>query len=234
MDEQIQAVLDLYAAKEFDFKRFRSAVLMYFGEHPELNKKPLPVIHSVKSRLKDPDHLADKIQRKRAKGEEVTTDNLFTAINDLIGVRVLHLYQEQFPEIHRAIISQVDMGEWVLVEPPKAYTWDPESKDFFEALNLETKLRETYYTSIHYVVKPNNQNPNPICCEIQVRTLFEEIWGEIDHSLNYPLETTSVACKEQLRVLAKLVSTGTRLADSIFKSHADHLNVLANQAEQNL
>ena len=70
-------------------------------------------------------------------------------------------------------------------------------------------------------IKPNNNNPNPICCEIQVRTLFEEIWGEIDHSINYPHPTDSVACKEQLRVLSKLVGTGTRLADSIFRTLND-------------
>ena len=48
--------------------------------------------------------------------------------------------------------------------------------------------------------------------------MFEEIWGEIAHSINYPHPTESVACKEQLKVLAKFISTGTRLADSIFKS----------------
>lgn len=77
-----------------------------------------------------------------------------------------------------------------------------------------------YYRSVHYVVKPNN--PNPTCCEIQVRTLFEEIWGEIDHNINYPHKTDDIACKEQLRVLSKLVSTGTRLADSIFRTYEDH------------
>jgi len=64
------------------------------------------------------------------------------------------------------------------------------------------------------VVKP--QAGSPLTCEIQVRTLFEEAWGEIDHALNYPRATEILACKEQLRVLAKLASTGTRLADSIF------------------
>jgi Region found in RelA / SpoT proteins len=59
-------------------------------------------------------------------------------------------------------------------------------------------------------------NPVIVGCEIQVRTLFEEVWGEIDHALNYPQPTTSLPCKEQLRVLAKLASTGTRLADAIF------------------
>ena len=103
-----------------------------------------------------------------------------------------------------------------LYEKPVAYTWDPESAKHFENLDLRTDVRDTYYTSIHYVVRPNNQIENAPCCEIQVRTLFEEIWGEIDHHINYPHPTKIFACKEQLRVLAKLVSTGTRLADSIY------------------
>ena len=74
---------------------------------------------------------------------------------------------------------------------------------------------------MHYLVKPNNNSD--LCCEIQVRTLFEEIWGEIDHAINYPHQTDSVACREQLRVLSKLVSTGTRLSDSIFRSYNEYL-----------
>ncbi|MCX4379221.1 MAG: hypothetical protein OSJ61_24145 [Lachnospiraceae bacterium] len=48
--------------------------------------------------------------------------------------------------------------------------------------------------------------------------------GEIDHTINYPHATNSIACKEQIRVLAKLVSTGTRLADSIFRTYDKYKN----------
>jgi len=136
----------------------------------------------------------------------------------------LHLYQDQFPQIHEAIIEKVESKDWAFVEPPKAYTWDPESVSFYKNLHLNCEVKESYYTSIHYVVRPNNTNPFCVSCEIQVRTLFEEIWGEIDHTINYPYPTDSLACKEQLRVLAKLVSTGTRLADSIFRSYTEYIN----------
>lgn len=66
---------------------------------------------------------------------------------------------------------------------------------------------------------------SPIKCEIQVRTLYEEIWGEIDHYINYPYPTDSIACKEQLRVLSKLSVTGKRLADSILNSHHEYLEL---------
>jgi putative GTP pyrophosphokinase len=216
ISEAVNAIID----KQFEYEQFLAGVLVFFQKHPELNQKPLPVIHSVKSRLKDPSHLAEKLRRKLEAGKIISKDNVFLEITDFIGVRVLHLHQDQFSSINLAINKKVENGDWLFVEQPKAYTWDPESVDFYRDQNIVTELRETYYTSIHYLVKPNNHNS--ICCEIQVRTLFEEIWGEIDHTINYPHPTSSIACKEQLRVLSKLVSTGTRLADSIFRTKYDY------------
>ncbi|MBV7271636.1 RelA/SpoT domain-containing protein [Clostridiaceae bacterium UIB06] len=216
-----QAIIDFYTDQwnSYELKGFLGQVQFFFNENPYLNKKPFPIIHSVKSRFKDTEHLRDKIRRKAQKGQIVTKENLFEEINDLIGIRVLYLYQDQFKDIHEQIIKKVnEVGDWCFVEEPKAYTWDPESKQYYEKLSIRTELRETYYTSVHYIVKPNN-DISSVCCEIQVRTLFEEIWGEIDHTINYPHPTESIACREQLRVLSKLVSTGTRLADSIFRSH---------------
>ncbi len=221
MKEEYQEIINFYSEKKFELEQFLAGIEKFFENHPVLNKNPFPIIHSTKSRFKDPDHLIDKIKRKAEKGVVVTKDNLFREINDLIGIRVLHLYQDQFPIINEEITKKIESGDWAFVEPPKAYTWDPESKKMYDKLKIETELRETYYTSVHYVITPNN--PNPVSCEIQVRTLFEEIWGEIDHAINYPHPTENIASKEQLRVLAKLVSTGTRLADSIFRSHNDYL-----------
>jgi putative GTP pyrophosphokinase len=222
LNENIDNVIAFYKENQHRFQQFQASVETFFVKHPLLNAKPLPIIHSVKSRIKDPDHLRDKIERKFKKGKVVTKENLFTEITDLVGFRVLHLYQDQFPSIHKQILKYIEEGDWKFVESPKAYTWDPESKIMYDQLGIENEVRDTFYTSVHYVVKPNNSNPNAVCCEIQVRTLFEEIWGEIDHSINYPHPTEDIACKEQLRVLSKLVSTGTRLADSIFRTLIDH------------
>lgn len=203
--------------KQYELKAFLQTVLFFFENNPALNG----IIHSVKSRMKNPRHLRDKIQRKGNDKREINESNLFVEINDLIGVRVLYLYQDQFKVIHDEILKKViENKDWRFAEQPKAYTWDPETMKYFESLGIRTEVRDTYYTSVHYVIKPNNELSN-ITCEIQVRTLFEEIWGEIDHTINYPQPTDIVACKEQLRVLAKLVSTGTRLADSIFRTFND-------------
>ena len=51
---------------------------------------------------------------------------------------------------------------------------------------------------------------------------MEEVWGEVDHSMNYPHEVESLACREQLKVLARVTSSATRLVDSIFVTLNDH------------
>jgi ppGpp synthetase/RelA/SpoT-type nucleotidyltranferase len=199
---------------------FRKNVADFFLEHPDLNRSP-PIIHSVKSRMKDPEHLREKIMRKSTLEDPITPDNVFDRITDLAGVRVLHLYQAQFSEIHEAITEQLTNQDWVLYEPPTAYTWDPESRDFFASHEgVQVQVKDSFYTSVHYIVKPRTDSP--LCCEIQVRTLFEEIWGEVAHMLNYPNPTESVSCKEQIRVLARLVGAGSRLTDSIFRTHSEY------------
>lgn len=212
--KQVNDLVSVYLDRLDEFSLFSKQVSDYFQTSRLFKENPLPLVHSVKSRLKDEKHLAEKIKRKWSDGV-ITEKTLFKKITDFAGVRVLHLHTQQFPAINAAIMAQVDKGFWALHEPPVAYSWDPEATAFFSSLNLKAVTRESYYTSIHYVVKP--QAKSDLTCEIQVRTLFDEVWGEIDHALNYPVPTESIACKEQLRVLAKLSSTGTRLADSIFK-----------------
>jgi len=216
--KQIDKLLEMCANEREHFDLFRRQVTDYFLRSSRFNSGPLPLVHSVKSRLKDPDHLRDKIIRKWS-DSPVTPENLFTRITDLAGVRIIHLCSQQFAAIHEAILEHIGNGHWSLAEPPVAYSWDPEATEYFKSLGLNAKQRESYYTSIHYVVRPQQQSS--LSCEIQVRTLFEEAWGEIDHAVNYPKKTDIISCTEQLRVLAKLASTGTRLADSIFRT-AEH------------
>jgi ppGpp synthetase/RelA/SpoT-type nucleotidyltranferase len=221
--ENLKQTIDFFNKSniQFQLQSFRNRVRDFFDNNPVFYETL--IIHSVKSRIKESLHLEEKIKRKqKQKGIEITEENLFSEVTDLIGIRVLHLYFDQFHIIHQEIMKQIEQGEWVLFEEPKAYTWDPDTVELFNNLGIQT-IRKDSYTSMHYVIKPNN-NENAICCEIQVRTLFEEIWGEIDHSINYPNKTESIACSEQLKVLSKLSSTGTRLADSIFRSHIEHTN----------
>jgi putative GTP pyrophosphokinase len=211
-------LIELYLGHRHVFKRFLRGVSDFFVLEPSLNEGSLPVIHSIKSRLKDPEHLREKITRKILAGKIISSSNLFDVVTDLAGIRILHLHRMQFNAIHAFIMRNVDQGDWALVENPVAYTWDPEIEDYFKGFNIRTDVKESFYTSVHYVIKPPSDPM--VKCEIQVRNLFEEVWGEIDHAINYPNRSQSVSCCEQIRVLSKLVGAGSRLADSIFSEHS--------------
>lgn len=202
-----------------DVEIFMDGVHKFFQTHPSVRVDGKSVIHSMKQRLKERSHLREKIDRKSSPQRKITPDNVFREITDLAGVRILLLFQSDFKIIDESIRQRVAGGDWVLNETPKAFTWDPEASEFFEQFDLEVTRRDTSYTSVHYLLKPRADAA--VCCELQVRTLFEEIWGEIDHKINYPTRTVNVACREQLKVLSKIVGAGSRLVDSIQRSLPD-------------
>lgn len=105
-----------------------------------------------------------------------------------------------------------------LREGPIAKVWDMGSKEFFKSHEIETEDRtKDLYTSVHYVIGRQKRT-----CEIQVRTLSEDVWGAISHRVNYPVETDSLACREQMEVLAKITSCTTRQVDAIFRIYEEH------------
>jgi putative GTP pyrophosphokinase len=150
---------------------------------------------------------------------DITPDNLYSKITDLAGYRILHLHTRQMEQINKAILGLIDEAQYPLLEKPKARVWDDESKSYFESIDITTELSPNMYSSVHYVIGASSKTR--VSCEIQVRTLAEEVWGEVDHSFNYPHPTESVACKEQIRVLARVASSCSRLVDSIYKSYED-------------
>ncbi|MGV5361238.1 RelA/SpoT domain-containing protein [Pseudomonas aeruginosa] len=207
------SAINHYRSNFGDIEMWMRNVFDFFNRHPEVRKH----VHSVKYRLKDPEHLHEKLHRKWDEDNPITADNLFERITDLAGVRVLLLHQQKFSELKGLIDNRLKRREWYLVEDPKAYTWDPEAKSYFESLGYSVLFKPSFYTSLHYVIKQHEESP--YSCEVQIRTLFEEIWGEVDHSINYPKSTQNAACRDQIMVLAKLIGAGSRLVDSIFSTH---------------
>ena len=218
---QIERAVESYKNDMLAYDALGTRVIDHFTKVEKFKK----LIHSSKFRTKDPDHLRDKLVRmakeskQKSKEFDITDKNIFTKIDDLVGVRFIHIHTKQIELIHPLILEILDEFGYKLVQKPVASTWDIENKKLFEKVGFKTHFRESMYTSVHYIVKPHYSEHR---CEIQVRTLMEELWGEVSHAINYPHETDSISCKEQLRALARLASGCTRLVDSIFISHEHH------------
>lgn len=147
-----------------------------------------PSVHSVRWRVKDPEHLLEKIVRKRGQKSEkyleISTDNYLSIVTDLIGLRALHLFKSNWVEIHRHLTDS-----WQFFERAKAYIRAGDETDelraMYSAADCDVEVHEAAYRSVHYVLKSRPQKQE-ILAEVQVRTIFEEGWSEIDHHVRYP------------------------------------------------
>lgn len=144
-------------------------------------------VHSVRWRIKETDHLLEKIIRKRSEGsvkyKEIDKSNYFEIVTDLIGLRALHLFKDECFSIDHSLRNL-----WSPAESPIAYIRAGDPVDLverFTEIGLEIKNHPAGYRSIHYVVSTQPMN-RKVYAEIQVRTIFEEGWSEIDHRVRYP------------------------------------------------
>lgn len=208
------------------YRRFLKALHQQISDAVDSeNGHPLSkLVHSVKFRLKDQKGFKRKLIRKwekfQKKGESFpyTKENLFQRIGDLAGYRILHLHTRQFAEINSHLVPLLEEAHKIS-EGPIAKTWDDETKRYYKSLGVEIEDNERMYSSVHYLVQPNSALTLTI--EIQVRTLADEIWGEIDHKINYPEPHETVACREQILALARLTSSCSRLVDAVMTTHDD-------------
>ncbi|WP_195428682.1 RelA/SpoT domain-containing protein [Clostridium sp. D46t1_190503_E9] len=198
-----------------------------------------PMIHSVKSRIKDPDRLIEKIirkteDRKLKYGEDFqfTLDNYKNEINDLIGIRVIHIFKDQWQDIHEFITKT-----WKVIEVT-ANVREGDNTKKFEELDIEVRSRISGYRSVHYLVEfyPTNEK---VIAEIQVRTIFEEGYGEIDHRLRYSHVEIPEILKSNLLLFNRIVGSADEMASLIndlskewFNKEEEYLRVIKEQKEE--
>ena len=189
-----------------------------------------PFIHFIKYRLKSPERLRTKLIKKameckRGRRFAITSKNLFEKINDLAGIRILHLHTNQIHDINlhiKRILKQIKIR---IIEGPVVHCWDRDYENLFKKFGIaiklakDTKAQESLYTSVHYVLAANERTK--ISFELQVRTLADEIWGEVSHKVAYEEAEPDTHVKDQLKVLARLTSAAARLVDSIFDTFSD-------------
>jgi putative GTP pyrophosphokinase len=137
-----------------------------------------------------PEHLIAKIIRKKLEQPALDFDisSYEARVTDLIGIRALHLFKNEWRTIHQFVTET-----WDLHEKPIAYVRDGDAEDLicdFEKADCDVRKHSFGYRSIHYVLKSQ-----PAKCvqlaELQVRTIFEEGWSEIDHRVRYPRQSNN-------------------------------------------
>lgn len=171
-------------------------------------------VHSVRYRIKDPEHLIEKIIRKNIENpqKKITRDNYKNEIFDFIGLRALHLYKDEWESIHDYI-----WGLWNMIQKPVANYRKGDSQeliDFFKEKGCDIREHKYGYRSVHYIIETQPSKVK-LFAEIQVRTIFEEAWAEIDHTIRYPYDMENVIFFQFLLILNRLAGSADEMGSYI-------------------
>jgi len=142
-------------------KEFLSSILSSKGIVP----------HSIASREKDPEELREKITRQAE-----VPDALFNGITDLAGVRIIAYFPSDVDKIVPLIEKEFNIDSRHSMD--KRLSSDPAIFG---------------YASVHFVVQfrsemlklPEYAVFDKMKCEIQVRTILQHAWAEIEHDIVY-------------------------------------------------
>lgn len=208
-----------FAASGFSFDRLTEIQTDYVAQFQKFDDAGAnlvrsilryPVVHSVKYRIKDSEHLMAKIIRKSVAQPKLTIDigNYHDHIRDIIGIRILHLFKADWTSIHEELIAN-----FKFLEKPEANVRRGDLPDFvnyYKENGCKIKYHSAGYRSVHYLIK-TEPTKKPLVCEVQVRTIFEEAWSEIDHKVRYPYFTDNAILNQYLALFNRLAGSADEM-----------------------
>lgn len=162
-------------------------------------------------------------------------------ITDLIGIRCLVLFKADWKSFHYYILSKFennveyyikdsildfddDENHCYIAEEPKVHIRNGDARELYdEVLPHDSVIDGKVYRSVHYIIKYKG-----IYLEIQVRTLFEEGWGEIDHAVVYPYYQNDEILKEYTELLNRLSGLADEMGGFFNRLKTLEIKVLEN------
>lgn len=158
---QFQQIMMIYesAVKQIETK------LDILNEERTVCKKRNP-IETVKSRIKSPESIAKKLEKKNV---PITFESMMTNLNDIAGVRVICPYISDIYSVRDMLLKQPDIH--LICE-----------HDYISA------PKESGYRSLHLVISVPvylSKTEHHVRVEVQLRTIAMDFWASLEHELHY-------------------------------------------------
>ena len=158
---QFQKIMMIYesAIKQIETK------LDILNKENKVSRKRNP-IETIKSRIKSPDSIAKKLEKKHL---PVTFESMMTNLNDIAGVRVICPYISDIYSVREMLLKQPDI---TLIQESD-YISEP---------------KQSGYRSLHLVIEVPvylSKTEHNVRVEIQLRTIAMDFWASLEHELNY-------------------------------------------------
>lgn len=157
-------------------------------------------IHHIEDRLKSPQSIMEKLQRK---GMTFNSANARTTLNDIAGVRVICNYIEDIYSVAEFLTRQDD----VTLLKTKDYIKNPKPNG---------------YRSLHLVIETPvflSDRKEIVNVEVQIRTIAMDFWASLEHQLKYKTDSeVSAELAEQLKECAETIAATDMKMQSIYQT----------------
>lgn len=145
-------------------------------------------IDSIKSRVKSPESIAKKLEKKKVSG---SFSSMIENLSDIAGVRVICPYISDIYTVRDILLKQPD----IILLYEKDYIQNP---------------KESGYRSLHMVI----ETPIYLCntkhnvkVELQLRTIAMNFWASLEHELRYKTQSPiSDSIKRELQRCAQTIA----------------------------
>lgn len=190
MKQQRDNILISFSKKE-TYEKLAGYIVSFIRDDPSAPKESL---HTILYRIKDEARLIEKIDQENSSSavgsKSITHKNFQERIEDIIGIRIICLRLSDIIKVEAYL--ELLVGEKIL-----QFICEPDHKRSFvlpinpgEADLQNHNLQYSGYSSIHYQVRlventDASKEFKEIQVELQLRTILEEAWGEIDHKYRY-------------------------------------------------
>jgi putative GTP pyrophosphokinase len=160
-------------------------------------------IHVVSARAKTEESFGQKSNRQNDDGSLKYNDPL-SQIEDLAGVRVICYTVSQVESLCELIEREFDITEKI-----------DKGKELLSA-------GQVGYISKHFVVRLTRDRLNlpeyapysSFKCEVQIRTIFQHAWAEIEHQLQYK-QSSNAELKSRFQALAGFIQVADREFENV-------------------
>lgn len=196
-------IISLFKEKD-KYERLAVYIVRLIQDDPSAPKES---IHTILYRIKDEVRLIEKIDQENSSSannvKPITHKNFQERIGDLIGIRVICLRLSDIKKVEIYLKLLVD-------EKILQFIREPDQKRSFvlpvdpgEAVPQDINLQYSGYSSIHYQIRLGENSDvaeelKMIQVELQLRTILEEAWGEIDHKYRYAYSRTGDTLPEHI------------------------------------
>jgi ppGpp synthetase/RelA/SpoT-type nucleotidyltranferase len=188
---QREAILISFLNEKEKYKKLAEYIVHLIQDDPSSPKESL---HTIIYRIKDELRLIDKINMMNKEIEagapSITKKNYQARVGDLLGVRIicLRLSDVEKVEAYLKLLSEENILHFVKGPDQKRSFILPVDPD--ASIPDDIDLRYSGYSSIHYQLELGKNADVPsglkgLLFELQLRTILEEAWSEIDHKYRY-------------------------------------------------